>query len=54
MREVWPDVYAQFQEIADRLEHTYKDVQDLEFTVERSKLYMLQTRNAKRTGEPPW
>ncbi len=50
MQEVWPEVYRQFQEIADRLEHTYKDVQDLEFTVERGKLYMLQTRNAKRTA----
>ena len=40
----------QFQEIAEPLESTYKDVQDLEFTVERSKLYMLQTRNAKRTA----
>jgi pyruvate,orthophosphate dikinase len=44
-------VYRQFEEIADRLERTYKDVQDLEFTVERGKLYMLQTRNAKRTGK---
>jgi pyruvate,orthophosphate dikinase len=51
MREVWPDVYRQFEQIADRLEQTYKDVQDLEFTVERGKLYMLQTRNAKRTGK---
>ncbi len=50
MRDVWPDVYRQFQEIADRLESTYRDVQDLEFTVERGKLYMLQTRNAKRTA----
>jgi pyruvate, orthophosphate dikinase len=50
MQEVWPDVYTQFQQIADRLERTYKDVQDLEFTVERGKLYMLQTRNAKRTA----
>jgi pyruvate,orthophosphate dikinase len=50
MQEVWPEVYGQFQQIADRLEHTYKDVQDLEFTVERTKLYMLQTRNAKRTA----
>src|SRR5438874_4959831 len=50
MQEIWPDVYGQFQEIADRLEATYKDVQDLEFTVERGKLYMLQTRNAKRTA----
>jgi pyruvate,orthophosphate dikinase len=51
MREMWPDVYGQFEQIADRLEQTYKDVQDLEFTVERGKLYMLQTRNAKRTGK---
>ena len=51
MHEMWPEVYQQFEEIADRLEKTYKDVQDLEFTVERGKLYMLQTRNAKRTGK---
>jgi len=51
MRDLWPDVYKTFEEIADRLERTYKDVQDLEFTVERGKLYMLQTRNAKRTGK---
>src|SRR5579864_547136 len=51
MRELWPDVYQQFEQIADRLEQTYKDVQDLEFTVERGTLYMLQTRNAKRTGK---
>jgi pyruvate,orthophosphate dikinase len=51
MHEQWPAVYRQFEEIADRLEQTYKDVQDLEFTVERGKLYMLQTRNAKRTGK---
>jgi pyruvate,orthophosphate dikinase len=51
MQELWPAVYQQFEEIADRLEQTYKDVQDLEFTVERGKLYMLQTRNAKRTGK---
>ena len=51
MRELWPEVYGQFEAIADRLEQTYKDVQDLEFTVERGKLYMLQTRNAKRTGK---
>jgi len=51
MRDMWPDVYRQFEEIAGRLEQTYKDVQDLEFTIERGKLYMLQTRNAKRTGK---
>jgi pyruvate,orthophosphate dikinase len=46
-----PKVYAQFVEIATRLERHYRDVQDLEFTVERGKLFMLQTRNAKRTAE---
>jgi pyruvate, orthophosphate dikinase len=46
-----PDVGRQFQEYADKLEKHYRDVQDLEFTVERGKLYMLQTRSAKRTGE---
>src|SRR5438552_2003808 len=51
MRDVWPAVYRQFEDIAARLEQTYRDVQDLEFTVERGKLYMLQTRNAKRTGK---
>ena len=51
MRELWPNVYRQFEQIADRLEQTYRDVQDLEFTVERGTLYMLQTRNAKRTGK---
>src|SRR5229473_3316132 len=46
-----PKVYAQFVRYAGRLEKHYRDVQDLEFTVERGKLYMLQTRAAKRTGE---
>jgi len=46
-----PKVYEQFQEIATRLEQHYRDVQDLEFTVERGKLFMLQTRSAKRTAE---
>ena len=46
-----PKVYAQFEGYAHKLEKHYKDVQDLEFTVERGKLYMLQTRSAKRTGE---
>src|SRR6202521_2996523 len=46
-----PKVYAQFDRYARRLEKHYKDVQDLEFTIERGKLYMLQTRSAKRTGE---
>lgn len=46
-----PSVYAQFEEIAKRLERHYRDVQDLEFTVERGKLFMLQTRSAKRSAE---
>jgi pyruvate,orthophosphate dikinase len=46
-----PKVYAEFEGYARKLEKHYKDVQDLEFTVERGKLWMLQTRSAKRTGE---
>jgi pyruvate,orthophosphate dikinase len=46
-----PKVYAQFDRYARHLEKHYRDVQDLEFTIERGKLYMLQTRSAKRTGE---
>src|SRR6184192_3262042 len=46
-----PKVYAQFERYARQLEKHYKDVQDLEFTIERGKLYMLQTRSAKRTVE---
>ncbi len=45
-----PEVYRQFVEVAERLERHYRDVQDVEFTVERGKLWMLQTRAAKRTG----
>ena len=51
LKKLMPDVYKQFTEYAEKLEAHYKDVQDLEFTIERGKLYMLQTRNAKRTGE---
>ncbi|HEY3676482.1 MAG TPA: pyruvate, phosphate dikinase [Candidatus Tumulicola sp.] len=46
-----PNVYAQFERIAERLERHYGDMQDLEFTVERGKLFMLQTRSAKRSAE---
>ena len=45
-----PEVYAQFVEIAGKLENHYKDMQDMEFTIENGKLYMLQTRNGKRTA----
>jgi pyruvate, orthophosphate dikinase len=51
LRTRLPNVYQQFQDYAQKLEQHYRDVQDLEFTVERGKLYMLQTRSAKRTGE---
>ncbi len=44
-----PEVYKQLREITDRLERHYRDVQDFEFTIERGKLYMLQTRTGKRT-----
>src|SRR5205807_3267025 len=50
LQEDLPQVYQQFQDIAHRLEQHYRDVQDLEFTVERGHLYMLQTRSAKRTA----
>jgi pyruvate,orthophosphate dikinase len=50
MRDVMPEVYAQFEEIAQRLEGHYRDMQDLEFTIERGTLYMLQTRSGKRTA----
>ncbi|MBE3593686.1 MAG: pyruvate, phosphate dikinase [Candidatus Carbobacillus altaicus] len=46
-----PAVYAQFREIAERLERHYRDMQDIEFTVERGTLYLLQTRNGKRTAQ---
>jgi pyruvate,orthophosphate dikinase len=45
-----PEVFAEFQGIVSQLESFYKDVQDMEFTIERGKLWMLQTRNGKRTG----
>ncbi len=51
MQEVMPEVYAQFMEITGKLEKHYKDMQDVEFTIERGKLYMLQTRSGKRTAK---
>ena len=50
MQEVLPEVYNQFIEICNILENHYKDMQDMEFTIEKGKLYMLQTRNGKRTA----
>ncbi|MHB8600426.1 MAG: pyruvate, phosphate dikinase [Ktedonobacteraceae bacterium] len=51
LQEDLPQVYDQFQEIAHRLEEHYRDMQDLEFTVEKGRLYMLQTRSAKRNAQ---
>jgi pyruvate,orthophosphate dikinase len=50
LRDEMPEVYAEFQRIGERLEAHYRDVQDLEFTIERGRLFMLQTRSAKRTA----
>lgn len=50
LRDIMPEVYEQFAEVANRLEAHYKDMQDIEFTIERGKLYMLQTRTGKRTA----
>src|SRR5690606_16190715 len=50
LKERMPDIYDQFREIADRLERHYRDMQDIEFTVERGTLYILQTRSGKRTA----
>jgi pyruvate, orthophosphate dikinase len=48
--KIMPDVYNQLHDITTRLEQHYKDMQDFEFTIQEGKLYMLQTRNGKRTG----
>ena len=50
LKEVMPEVYNQFVEICNTLENHYRDMQDMEFTIEDKKLYMLQTRNGKRTA----
>ncbi len=50
LAEEMPEVYNQFVEIANKLENHYRDMQDMEFTIENGKLYMLQTRNGKRTA----
>ena len=50
MAEVLPEVYEQFLKICETLENHYRDMQDMEFTIEKGKLYMLQTRNGKRTA----
>ncbi|HXG94323.1 MAG TPA: pyruvate, phosphate dikinase [Blastocatellia bacterium] len=50
LKKEMPEIYDQFVEVAEKLERHYKDMQDLEFTIERGRLWMLQTRNGKRTG----
>ena len=50
LQQDMPEVYEQFKTIANNLENHYKDMQDMEFTIENGKLYMLQTRNGKRTA----
>ena len=51
MEEKFPEAFKQFKEVCKTLEDHYKDMQDMEFTVEHGKLYMLQTRNGKRTAQ---
>ena len=51
MKEAMPSVYDQFMDITDKLEQHYREMQDVEFTIERGKLWMLQTRNGKRTAK---
>ncbi len=50
LKDAQPEVYQQFAETAEKLEQHYRDMQDMEFTIERGKLFMLQTRNGKRTA----
>ncbi len=50
MGQTMPEVYSQFMDISNKLEKHYRDMQDVEFTIERGKLWMLQTRNGKRTA----
>jgi pyruvate,orthophosphate dikinase len=50
LETVMPEAFAEFRRTADRLEAHYRDMQDLEFTIERGKLWMLQTRAGKRTA----
>ena len=51
MEEALPEVFAQFKDVVGKLERHYRDMQDIEFTVEQGRLYMLQTRNGKRTAK---
>ena len=51
LKDVMPDCYYEFERICEILEEHYKDMQDMEFTIEEGKLFMLQTRSGKRTGQ---
>ena len=51
MEEIMPEVFEQFKDVCNKLENHYRDMQDMEFTIENKKLYMLQTRNGKRTAQ---
>ena len=51
LENIMPDIYKQFVETADKLEKHYRDMQDIEFTIEKGKLFLLQTRNGKRTAK---
>ncbi|MCG2770011.1 MAG: pyruvate, phosphate dikinase [Anaerolineae bacterium] len=51
LQEIMPEIYDQFVQVAEMLENNYRDMQDMEFTVERGKLWMLQTRTGKRTAQ---
>ena len=51
LKDIMPDVYDQFVKTADKLEKHYRDMQDIEFTIEKGKLFLLQTRNGKRTAK---
>ena len=51
MEEALPEVFTQFKSVVEKLEQHYRDMQDIEFTVEKGRLYMLQTRNGKRTAK---
>jgi pyruvate,orthophosphate dikinase len=51
LKDIMPDVFNQFKETCEKLEYHYKDMQDIEFTIEKGKLYFLQTRTGKRTAQ---
>src|SRR5690606_6169968 len=51
LKNLMPDTYSQFVKIAEKLEKHYEDMQDIEFTIENGKLFILQTRNGKRTSK---